>query len=59
MLKRLLRRFIFSIAKQQGATGAELQKLAFNVRDIPIKYWGNDRMAFVLIKLKDLESVVE
>lgn len=45
--------------RKTGDTDAELQKLAFNVRDIPIKYWGNDRMAFVLAKLKDLYSVVE
>lgn len=37
----------------------KFKKLTFNVRDIPIKYWGNDRMVFVLAKLKDLESVVK
>lgn len=43
--------------RKPGDTDAGLQKLAFNVRNIPVKYWGNDRMAFVLVRLKDLESV--
>lgn len=45
--------------RKPGDTDAELQELKFNVRNIPVKYWGNNRMAFVLAKLKDLESVVE
>lgn len=47
--------FMIRIRKPSD-TDAELQKLTFHVRDIPIKYWGNDKMAFVLVKLKDLQS---
>lgn len=50
--------FMMRIRKPSD-TDAELQKLKFNIKDIPVKYWGNNRMAFVLVKLKDLESVVE
>lgn len=39
-------------------TDAELQKLLFNVRYIPNKYWGNERMAFMLVKLNCLEDIV-
>lgn len=45
--------------RKPGDTDAELQELKFNVKDIPVKYCGNYRMAFVLAKLKDLERVVE
>lgn len=43
--------------RKPGDTDVELQSLTFNVRDIPVKYWGNERMAFMLVKLKDLESI--
>ena len=36
-----------------------LQKLQFNVKDISNKYWGNERMAFMLVKLSSLENVVD
>ena len=40
-------------------TDAELQKLLFNVKNIPNKHWGNERMAFMLVKLNSLENVVD
>lgn len=43
--------------RKPGDTDAELQKQAFNVRDIPVKYWGNASMAFMLVKLKDLSFI--
>ena len=50
--------FYFMIRiKKLGKTDAELQKLEFNVRDIPVKYWGNASMAFMLVKLKDLSFI--
>ena len=45
--------------RKPSETDAELQKLQFNVRDIPNKYWGNERMAFMLVKLNNLENVVD
>lgn len=45
--------------KKPSDTDAELQKLQFNVKDIPNKYWGNERMAFMLVKLNSLENVVD
>ena len=45
--------------KKSSDTDAELQKLQFNVKDIPNKYWGNERMAFMLVKLNSLENVVD
>lgn len=41
--------------KKPNATSPELQKLTFDVKDIPIKYWGNHKMPFMLVKLKDLK----
>lgn len=45
--------FMMRIRKPSD-TDVELQKLTFNVRDIPVKYWGNASMVFMLVKLKDL-----
>ena len=45
--------------RKPSDTDAELQKLLFNVKNIPNKYWGNERMTFVLVKLKDLASVTD
>ena len=45
--------------RKPSDTDAELQKLAFNVKEIPNKYWGNERMAFMLVKLKNLENVAD
>ena len=47
--------FMIRIRKPSDSDG-ELQKLLFNVRDIPNKYWGNERMAFMLVKLNSLKS---
>lgn len=49
--------FYFMIRiRKPSDTDPELQKLVFNVKNIPIKYWGYEGMAFMLVKLKDLES---
>lgn len=45
--------------RKPSDTDAELQKLRFSVKDIPNKYWGNERMAFMLVKLNDLETIVD
>ncbi len=50
--------FMIRIRKPSD-TDADLQKLQFNVKDIPNKYWGNERMAFMLVKLNSLENVVD
>ena len=50
--------FMIRIRKPSD-TDAGLQKLQFNVKDITNKYWGNERMAFMLVKLNNLENVVD
>lgn len=50
--------FMIRIRKPSD-TDADLQKLQFNVKDIPNKHWGNERMAFMLVKLNCLENVVD
>lgn len=50
--------FMIRIRKPSD-TDADLQKLQFNVKDISNKYWGNERMAFMLVKLNNLENVVD
>lgn len=45
--------------RKPSETNAKLQKLQINVRYIPNKYWGNERMAFMLVKLSNLENVVD
>lgn len=50
--------FMIRIRKPSD-TDVELQKLQFNVKDIPNKYWGNERMAFMLVKLNNLENVID
>lgn len=45
--------------RKPSETDAELQKRLFNVKDIPNKYWGNERMAFMLVKLNNLENIVD
>ena len=32
---------------------------AFDVKDMPITHWGNHKMAFMLVKLKDLKIVID
>ena len=50
--------FMIRIRKPSD-TDADLQKLQFNVKDISNKYWGNERMAFMLVKLSELETKVD
>ena len=50
--------FMIRIRKPSD-TDADLQILQFNVKDIPNKHWGNERMAFMLVKLNSLENVVD
>lgn len=45
--------------KKPSDTDAELQKLLFNIKNIPHKHWGSERMAFMLVKLNKLENVVD
>ena len=45
--------FMIRIRKPSD-TDAELQRLQFYVRDIANKHWGNERMAFMLVKLNNL-----
>lgn len=35
-------------------TDLKLRDMTFNVKDIPNKYWGNERMAFMLVRLREL-----
>ena len=42
--------------KKPIATEVELQKLVFDIRNIPVTYWGSHKMAFMLVKLKDLKT---
>lgn len=44
--------------RKPSDTDAELQKLLFNIKKIPNKHWGSERMAFMLVKLNNLENVV-
>lgn len=48
--------FMIRIRKPSD-TEAELQKLTFNVKEISTKYWGSERMAFMLVRLKDLKRL--
>lgn len=50
--------FMIRIRKPSD-TDVELQKLQFNVKGIPNKYWGNERMAFMLVRLNNLENVID
>ena len=50
--------FMIRIRKPSD-TDAELQKLLFNIKKIPNKHWGSERMAFMLVKLNNLENVVD
>ena len=48
--------FMIRIRKPSD-TDSNLQEKIFNVKDIPIIYWGNYKMPFLLVKLKDLRSL--
>lgn len=50
--------FMIRIRKPSD-TDVELQKLQFNVKGILNKYWGNERMAFMLVRLNNLENVID
>jgi hypothetical protein len=47
--------FMIRIRKPED-TDPELKELAFNIVDTPLLYWGNKRMLFFLVKLKDLKT---
>ena len=44
--------------KKPDETEPELRKLVFDLRKLPATYWGNYKMAFALVKLKDLNTVI-
>lgn len=50
--------FMIRIRKPND-TVPDLQKLAFNVKEIPILYWSNHKMPFIMAKLKDLQKVID
>lgn len=45
--------------KKPTATEPDLQKMAFDVHDVPMIHWGNYKMGFMLVKLKDLKSIID
>ena len=45
--------------KKPTATEPDLQKMAFDVHDVPMIHWGNHKMGFMLVKLKDLKSIID
>lgn len=45
--------------KKPTATEPDLQKMAFDIHDVPIIHWGNHKMGFMLVKLKDLKSTID
>lgn len=47
--------FMIRIRKPSD-TEEELKKFIFNIREIPIIYWGNKKMPFMLVKLNDLQK---
>ena len=50
--------FMIRIRKPND-TDPELQKLAFNVKEIPILYWGNHKMPFIMARLKYLQKNID
>lgn len=44
--------------KKRDDTEPELRELVFDLRKLPAPYWGNYKMAFALVKLKDLKTVI-
>lgn len=44
--------------KKRDDTEPELRELIFDLRELPATYWGNYKMAFALVKLKDLNTVI-
>lgn len=45
--------------KKPTATEPDLQKMAFDIHDVPMIHWGNHKMGFMLVKLKDLKSIID
>lgn len=45
--------------KKPTATEPDLQRMAFDVHNVPMIHWGNHKMAFMLVKLKDLKSIID
>ena len=50
--------FMIRIRKPND-TERELKKQIFNVRDVPVIYWGNKKMSFILVKMKDLQCLAD
>ena len=46
--------FMIRIRKPSD-TDSELKDVRFNVKEIPNKYWGHERLPFMLVKLNELE----
>ena len=46
--------FMIRIRKPSD-TDSELKDEQFNVKEIPNKYWGHERLPFMLVKLNELE----
>lgn len=44
--------------KPPKETDPKLQNLSFKVKDIKTTYWGNERMPFMLVSLKDLSTAI-
>ena len=44
--------------KKHDDTELELRELVFDLRKLPATYWGNYKMAFALVRLKDLNTVI-
>lgn len=50
--------FMIRIRKPND-TERELKKQIFNVKDVPVIYWGNKKMSFILVKMKDLQCLAD
>ena len=50
--------FMIRIRKPND-TERELKKQIFNVKDVPVIYWGNKKMSFILVKMKDLQTLTD
>lgn len=46
--------FMIRIRKPSD-TDSALKDVRFNVKEIPNKYWGHERLPFMLVKLNELE----
>ena len=50
--------FMIRIRKPND-TERELKKQIFNVKDVPVIYWGKKKMSFILVKMKDLQCLAD